>query len=369
MDRKHGTADRIAVYGILALLLLGGIAAFAFSRDFSRTEKRYLAKAPHNFSLADWTLNNDLETYLSDQIPFREQLVELDSRLQVWTGRATQLETWPTGDAIVEPPVQADLKTLTDRTTRMRELAGNIPCRFLVPPTAGMLRMDEMTAVRRALYEEEAEVYAGLTGQEGFIPMLDAFAVSEEPVFYLTDHHWNGNGVRLAYEAFCREAGVQPAGTDSFIRTEYSPFTGTTQARAGIPAAQADTLVCMEPAFSVILGVKETGESYDHLVFPDKAATYDGYEVYLDGNHGILTVRNPAADGKLLVFRDSFASSLIPYLSANYGEIIAVDVRYYAGTFRDALEAAGEPDEILFLYSLDSLANDTSIARKLRRKE
>ena len=369
MDRKHGIADRIAVYGILALLLLGGIAAFAFSRDFSGTEKRYLAKAPHNFSLADWTLNNDLETYLSDQIPFREQLVELDSRLQVWTGRATQLETWPTGDAIVEPPVQADLKTLTDRTTRMRELAGNIPCRFLVPPTAGMLRMDEMTAVRRALYEEEAEVYAGLTGQEGFIPMLDAFAASEEPVFYLTDHHWNDNGVRRAYEAFCREAGVQPAGTDSFIRTEYSPFTGTTQARAGIPAAQADTLVCMEPAFPVILEVKETGESYDHLVFPDKAATYDGYEVYLDGNHGMLTVRNPAADGKLLVFRDSFASSLIPYLSANYGEIIAVDVRYYAGTFRDALEAAGEPDEILFLYSLDSLANDTSIARKLRRKE
>ena len=60
---------------------------------------------------------------------------------------------------------------------------------------------------------------------------------------------------------------------------------------------------------------------------------------------------------------------LIPYLSANYGEITAVDVRYYSGTFSDALETAGKPDEILFLYSLDSLAYDTSIARKLRRKE
>ena len=92
MDRKHGTADRIAVYGILAALLLGGIAAFVFSRDFSGTEKRYLAKAPGNFSLSDWTLNDDLETFLSDQVPFREQLVGLDSRIQVWTGRATQLE-------------------------------------------------------------------------------------------------------------------------------------------------------------------------------------------------------------------------------------------------------------------------------------
>ena len=369
MDRKHGIADRIAVYGILTALLLGGIAAFAFSRDFSGTEKRYLAKAPHNYSLADWTLNDDLETYLSDQVPFREELVGLDSRLQVWTGRATQLETWPTGDAIVEPPVQADLKALTDRTARMREVAGEIPCRFLVPPTAGMLRMDEMTPVRRAVYEKEAEVYAGLTGQEGFVPLLEAFSSSKEEVFYLTDHHWNDHGVRLAYEALCRAAGLEPAAAEAFTRTDFSPFTGTTQARAGLPAARADTLVCMEPAFQVTMEVQGTGETYDHLVFPDKAATYDGYEVYLDGNHGMVTVRNPGAEGKLLVFRDSFASSLIPYLSANYGEITAVDVRYYSGTFADALETAGKPDEILFLYSLDSLANDTSIARKLRRKE
>lgn len=369
MDRKHGTADRIAVYGILLLLLLGGIAAFAFSRDFSGTEKRYLAKAPCNFSPVDWTLNDDLETFLSDQVPFREQLVGLDSRLQVWTGRATQLETWPTGNAIVERPVQADAQVLSDRISRMRELAGDIPCRFLVPPTAGMLRMDEMTPVRRALYEEESSLYAGVAGQEGFIPLLEAFEASNEPVFYLTDHHWNDRGVRLAYEAFCRAEGLEPAGEEMFTRTEYAPFTGTTQARAGIPAARADTLVCMEPVFPVTMTVQGTDESYDHLVFPGRAETYDGYEVYLDGNHGLLTVRNPGAEGKLLVFRDSFASSLIPYLSAHYGEIIAVDVRYYAGTFRDALKEAGEPDEILFLYSLDSLANDTSIARKLRRKE
>ena len=178
-------------------MLAGGIAAFVFSRDFSGTEKRYLAEAPSRFSLTEWTLNNDLETYLSDQIPFREQLVGLDSRMQVWTGRATQLEAWPTGDAIVEQPVKADIRLLTDRTARMREIAGMIPCRFLVPPTAGMLRMDEMTPLRRALYEEEAAVYDRLTGEEGFIPLREAFAAAGTEVFYRTDHHWNDSGVQL----------------------------------------------------------------------------------------------------------------------------------------------------------------------------
>lgn len=370
MDGKNRISDRIAVYGILILLLAGGIAAFVFSRDFSGTEKRYLAEAPSRFSLTEWTLNNDLETYLSDQIPFREQLVGLDSRMQVWTGRATQLEAWPTGDAIVEQPVKADIRLLTDRTARMREIAGMIPCRFLVPPTAGMLRMDEMTPLRKALYEEEAAVYDKLTGEEGFIPLREAFAAAGTEVFYRTDHHWNDSGVQLAYRAFCGAAGLEPADPAMFTRTEYTPFSGTTQARAGLPAARADTLVCMEPVFPVTMDVQGESETYDHLVFPEKADTWDGYEVYLNGNHGMLTVRHPGAEGgKLLVFRDSFASSIIPYLSANYGEITAVDVRYYPGTFRDALEEAGEPDEILFLYSLDSLANDTSIARKLRGKE
>ena len=50
MDGKNRIADRIAVYGILILLLAGGIAAFVFSRDFSErrndTWRRHLPGSP-----------------------------------------------------------------------------------------------------------------------------------------------------------------------------------------------------------------------------------------------------------------------------------------------------------------------------------
>ena len=126
-------------------------------------------------------------------------------------------------------------------------------------------------------------------------------------------------------------------------------------------------MFCAEPKTPVTLTAD--GETYDHLIFPEEAQTYDGYAVYLKGNHGILTIDTPSApEGTLLIFKDSFANSMIPFLCAHYRRIIAVDARYYPASFYQALADAGQVDQILFLYSLDSLANDTSIARKIQKR-
>jgi hypothetical protein len=104
------------------------------------------------------------------------------------------------------------------------------------------------------------------------------------------------------------------------------------------------------------------------MIFPEQAETYDGYAVYLKGNHGVVTVENPAGErGTLFVCKDSFANSVIPFLSAHYRRIVAVDARYYAGSFSEAAAAAGKVDKVLFVYSPDSLVNDTAVAGKAGR--
>lgn len=363
-DRRF-LPDGLAVGAGLALLLMLGVAALVFRQDFSFWEKRYLAEPPRNFSLADWTLNADLEQYLSDQLPLRRLFVGVDSQARALTGRAVQLGAWPVGDAIVEKPVPAQADALRRRVQALRDFAGEIPCLFLTPPTAGMLRMAEMSPARRAVYAQEAEAYDALTRQEGFVPLRTAFAESPEPVYYRTDHHWNFQGAYLAYRAYCGAAGLTPRETDAFSLSSFGPFLGTTYSRSGLPFAKADTLICPESKESVT--VRFDGETYDHMIFPEQAETYDGYAVYLKGNHGVVTVENPAGErGTLFICKDSFANSVIPFLSAHYRRIVAVDARYSQVPFAQALAEAGEVEEILFLYSLDSLANDTSIARRLR---
>jgi hypothetical protein len=144
MKQKKILPDGIAVYGGLALLLLLGVAAFVFHTDFSVWERRFLAEAPANYSITDWTLQTDLETYLSDQIPFRRALVNTHALLEMATGRAVQLDAWLQMDGegnlrFIEKPVSATCEAVQKHMDALESLAGDLPHRFLTPPTAGSL--------------------------------------------------------------------------------------------------------------------------------------------------------------------------------------------------------------------------------------
>ena len=198
-EKKHFLPDRLAVYGGLGLLLVLGLCALLVRQDFSAWERRSLTGLPQNLSLENWTLNEDLEDELSDQVPGRRYLVNLYAEAQVLTGRAQQLEAWPVKDSFVEPPVSGSADQAKRRVAQMKELAGEIPCLFLVPPSGGIRRMNGMPALVRNVYAEEEELYKTVTQDECFVPVSLFFSamLSSEPPLpdqldYRTDHHGDG---------------------------------------------------------------------------------------------------------------------------------------------------------------------------------
>ena len=105
----------------------------------------------------------------------------------------------------------------------------------------------------------------------------------------------------------------------------------------------------------------ETGETaavYDMT----KLDSRDLYDVYLSGARSLLTIENPnaATDRELIVFRDSFGSSLVPLLVNDYARVTLVDLRYirsnYLGQFLDF-----HGQDVLFLYSTLLLNNSATI--------
>ena len=103
---------------------------------------------------------------------------------------------------------------------------------------------------------------------------------------------------------------------------------------------------------------------------PEKAEMYnmknafgrDPYEMYLCGSQAIMRIDNPNADTdkKLVVFRDSFGSSIVPLMVESYSSITLVDTRYiinsaFLGNYIDFSEF----DDALFLYSTLILNNST----------
>ena len=88
----------------------------------------------------------------------------------------------------------------------------------------------------------------------------------------------------------------------------------------------------------------------------------DPYELFLSGPLSLVTINNPNAvtDRRLIMFRDSFGSSIAPLLATAYKETILIDIRYISPVYLDQF-VSFENSDILFLYSSLVLNNSNSI--------
>jgi len=78
----------------------------------------------------------------------------------------------------------------------------------------------------------------------------------------------------------------------------------------------------------------------------------DRYDIFLSGATAIISINNPNAktDKELLLFRDSFGSSIAPLLVENYSKITLVDLRYISSKLLGEFIEFDDQD-VLFLYS------------------
>ena len=92
--------------------------------------------------------------------------------------------------------------------------------------------------------------------------------------------------------------------------------------------------------------------SYIDVYNLELAKGKDAYEIFLSGAKSLLTIENPNAttDKELLIFRDSFASSIAPMFAEGYSKITLIDIRYLAPQLLGNFVSFSGQD-VLFLYS------------------
>ena len=94
----------------------------------------------------------------------------------------------------------------------------------------------------------------------------------------------------------------------------------------------------------------------------DQLISKDLYDVYLSGAQSLLRIDNPNAktDRELIVFRDSFGSSMVPLLVQDYKTVTLVDIRYLSSQMLGRyLEFNGQ--DVLMLYSTLVLNSGTTL--------
>lgn len=197
---------------------------------------------------------------------------------------------------------------------------------------------------------------------------LDAEAVDIAPLltledYYRTDPHWRQEQLRPVAETLLRAMGAAaPETADETLCALEGEFHGSYWGKTEEPL-QADTLAYLtSPALDTCTVYDyengATGGIYDFA-----AAEKAPYDLFLSGSKSLLRIENPTVDSgrTLVVFRDSFGSSLIPLLAESYGTVYAVDIRYLASDALERVVTFPQDADVLFLYSATVLHNSITL--------
>ena len=375
---QKSTAVRTVTACVFCVLLCGMLLLFVLLPDntFSETEKRVLSDFP-KFSLssvADGSFEKSLETYVQDQMPFRNFWVGLGSYFNFALGQNGTDGVYAAEDGyLINTPakqndrnLQSNLKYLTNFAQKVQ-----IPSYLMPVPETGYI-LEEKLPPHHKVYNDDA-VYAAVSEKtDGTYTVVDLRTLfkanaADTQLYYKTDHHWTSDGAFLAANAFLRAAG-KPTLNKSDFTVEHCPdFFGTTYSKAALWKKQPDVMELWHiPDAKVHTVVSDLGKGVaaqaDDVFFREHLQAYDMYPTYLNGNHSLTHIVNPQApEGVLLLLKDSFGNTLATELAAAYREIVMVDMRYYRTQAVSDLVAQYGVDTLLVNYSTDSLVNDTNI--------
>ena len=322
----------------------------------SESERRLLAQMPEvkTETILNGSFMTDFESYTLDQFPLRDTFRTLKSiasfyvlgqkdnnDIYIADGYAAQLEY---------PLNESSVVKCAEKFTWLYDnyISGKTDNVYLsVVPDKGYY-LAAQNGYPAMDYEKLFVSLAENMPYAEYIDITDCLTIED---YYKTDTHWKQENIIPVVERLAERMGF--AFTDDFkLNTADIPFYGVYYGQAALPMP-ADKISwltndAIDSAVVHNLETDTTGGVYDLGELEGR----DPYEIYLYGASPIVEIENPKAetDRRLVIFRDSFSSSITPLMIEGYSNITMVDIRYinsnFVGEYIDCTDA-----DVLFLYS------------------
>lgn len=357
----------------ISIFFLSVSLLFSPKKNFSENENRYLAKFPV-FSLRT-VLNGEyadsLNDWLTDHFPQRDFFVGLKSHVEIVCGRKYINGIYlAKDDYLIEPYIQPqNTDRITDTLIRFYGRIDENKCSIslMLVPTAITIYHDKLPAYAPSSNQLET---AYTIYDRTKIPAVDCTenlldGASKEQLYYRTDHHWTTFGAYCGYLAYCEAKGLTPIPLESLtaqIVTET--FAGTLYSKTSDYKHKKDSIIIyINPNDALTVTYTDTGKVTDSLYNFDYLEEKDKYSLFLDNIHPLIEIENAAADSEneLMLIKDSYANSMVPFLTHHYRKIYVFDPRYYRNGLSSFLSEHETITDILLLYNLNTLDGDTGI--------
>lgn len=361
------------------LLLVGSSVLFTEDRELSEQENRNLTTRPELTvsSIFDTSFQEKFADYLCDQFPLREKLITAKSEIKLLCGIRDFNGTYLGKDGFYFEKVtdeDIDQKRFSNNLGKVESFASKHPeteVHSMLVPSSGTILTSKLPK-HAEIYDAQSlvETEEAILTEADVVDVYSTFKEEKHPeeLYYKTDHHWTSLGAYEGYQELRKhlkssssssaKALERQVVTSSFYGTLYSKSLDLHGMPDEISLVTEKDLKDSIGEFSVEINGKEAS-LYDLKALQKK----DKYQVFFGGNFGLvkLTTTNPNGK-KLLLIKDSFANSLVPYLLQDYQEIVMIDPRFFPGNV-EMLMKEETFDDCLFLYELNNFANDTNLVK------
>jgi hypothetical protein len=348
----------IFLFTVISLFLINVIKE---DTDISVAERRKLATMPEltTKSLFDGTYFKKFDSYVTDQFVERDAFRKIKIDIELSTkGEYNNLYLYD--DYIIEeifPLNSNSINNLTNKINYIKDtyLNNNSNIYYTIIPDKnyfvnnGNLKLD---------YNKLQDMMKNNLSNINYINIFDKLTLDN---YYKTDTHWKEEDLFNVANTIANQMNFDITNNNNVVNT-ITTFKGSYAGRLSV-TKDIDTIKTVSNPSTLNSSVynyetKKYTDIYDYT----KINSLDKYDIYLSGAVPIIDIinNNSSSDKELIVFRDSYGSSLIPLLIEGYKKITVIDIRYISSKILNKYIDFNDQD-VLFMYSILTINNSFSI--------
>ena len=356
------------LYSLMVAVVVFGLTVICWLKpadEFSATERRKLEQFPvvSMKSILSGDFMEKFETYTLDQFPMRDEFRSVKAAFHKYVfGQLDNNDIYIADDSVSEMDAEMSETALNRAIRKFTSIYDaymkdtDVKIYTSVIPDKNYFLAEKNGYLAYDYDELYAYVQEHLSFTE-YIEIRDLLTIED---YYRTDTHWRQENILDIAHRLGDKMGT-PLTASYEQKTIANPFYGVYYGQLALPI-EPDTITYMDSDIfkdCVIYDYQNQKEipMYDMQL----AAGRDAYEMFLSGSLSVITIENPNAttEKELVIFRDSFGSSLTPLLVEGYQKITVLDVRYLnEKMIGEFVEFTNQ--DVLFIYSTSVLNNESS---------
>lgn len=359
--------DKIVTYTFVIFISLFMIMSTIIKdKDVSKLERRVLKSTPNIKELlsSDNTYFSDLNSYFEDQFPFRDKFINTKSILlnKIVLNKINH-NVLDYNDNLFEIDSSVNeksIKHLINKITlvdKLYDIGSN--SYFIMLPDKNYYLDSDIPKMDYDYMENSLKYY--LPASIKWIDVKDTLNIDS---YYKTDIHFKQDKLENLLSRIRNNMDLSEYPYPNKIE-KYKPFYGALYSK-GSNKNLSDTInVLYNDSINNSKVYNYEKKKYTTIYDKNNFNNIDGYDIFLEGASPLIIIDNSNSQSKkeLVMFRDSFSSTLAPLLIDNYSKITLIDLRYVSSmSIKNIDEVKINKDtDVLFVYSIPIINNSFSL--------